>query len=151
MGRLFLLSYKFFQLRNIDPFVVEKYMSIVRNEVDWECLAEQALNYVLTMKINMYSTSSQKSFKTWLNWQGIKKCVENIFAPRMWVVCSNVVSWVPRTVVRDGEQIFSVFQSIESTNDDVCPQTIFHQRHAVNTSNFKIRHCSRNILVCRNS
>lgn len=32
-------------------------MSIVRNEVDWECLAEQALNYALTMKINMYFIS----------------------------------------------------------------------------------------------
>jgi len=34
MGRLLFLSDKFLQLRNIDPFVVEKYLSIVGNEVD---------------------------------------------------------------------------------------------------------------------
>ena len=34
VGRLLLSSYKFLQLRNIDPFVVKKYLSIVGNEVD---------------------------------------------------------------------------------------------------------------------
>ena len=34
MGVLLLLSNKFLQLRNIDPFVVEKYLSIIGNEVN---------------------------------------------------------------------------------------------------------------------
>jgi hypothetical protein len=40
MGGLLLAPHKFLQLWNIDPFVVEKYLSVVGNEVARECLAK---------------------------------------------------------------------------------------------------------------
>jgi len=125
--RLLFSSHIFLQLWsvNIDPFLVEKYLSIVGNEVDSKCLNE----YVGT------SSESRKSFLEKVPSRNAASNSEDILTPRMGFVCSNVA------VVGDREEMVCTCQPqlpIGPTSDiwRMCVNSWMHPHSPASTCEF---------------